>query len=283
MTAAWARLMAASEAMQRSRLLHLHHLTPLHDAAARVLPRVPVLTHLHGTELKMLDAIARESSAVAQGPHARWWASRAQGGGTSGHRHHHHLALRARPTRCACSGSTRPPCTACRTASTSSGSRRTARATTSAASSGSSGSCAIRRAGTRRPASAGSVATPSGRCSMPSSTPRPASAGPVLLFVGRFLGFKRAAAAGPRVRPRAGADGEPRAARHLGRRARRVGGGAPAHRRDARGRRGRVLQRLARPRRAADRARLRRLSSSRRPPTSRSGSSTWRRWPASCP
>ena len=78
MTAAWARLIAASEAMQRSRLLHLHHLTPLHDAAARVLPRVPVLTHLHGTELKMLDAIARESSAVAQGPHARWWASRAK-------------------------------------------------------------------------------------------------------------------------------------------------------------------------------------------------------------
>ena len=78
MTAAWARLIAGSEPMQRSRLLHLHHLTPLHDAAARVLPRVPVLTHLHGTELKMLDAIARDAPDVGQGPHARWWASRAK-------------------------------------------------------------------------------------------------------------------------------------------------------------------------------------------------------------
>ena len=34
MTAAWARLMAGSEAISRARLLHLHHLTPLHDAAA---------------------------------------------------------------------------------------------------------------------------------------------------------------------------------------------------------------------------------------------------------
>jgi glycosyltransferase involved in cell wall biosynthesis len=39
---------------------------------------VPVLTHLHGTELKMLDAIARDSPDVGQGPHARWWASRAK-------------------------------------------------------------------------------------------------------------------------------------------------------------------------------------------------------------
>ncbi len=77
MTAAWARLLGGSAAMRRSRLLHLHHLTPLHDAAARVLPGVPVLTHLHGTELKMLDAIAADAPAVA-GPHARWWASRAR-------------------------------------------------------------------------------------------------------------------------------------------------------------------------------------------------------------
>ena len=32
------------------------------------------MTHLHGTELKMLDAIAREQPGVGQGPHARWWA-----------------------------------------------------------------------------------------------------------------------------------------------------------------------------------------------------------------
>jgi D-inositol-3-phosphate glycosyltransferase len=77
MTTAWARLLAGSEAMARSRLLHLHHLTPIHDAAARVLPGVPVLTHLHGTEMKMLDAIVGDSPAVV-GPHAKWWASRAR-------------------------------------------------------------------------------------------------------------------------------------------------------------------------------------------------------------
>ena len=37
---------------------------------------VPIVTHLHGTELKMLDAIAREQPGVGQGPHARWWAAR---------------------------------------------------------------------------------------------------------------------------------------------------------------------------------------------------------------
>ena len=31
--AAWAALLAQSEAMTRARLLHLHHLTPIHDAA----------------------------------------------------------------------------------------------------------------------------------------------------------------------------------------------------------------------------------------------------------
>jgi D-inositol-3-phosphate glycosyltransferase len=40
-------------------VLHLHHLTPLHDAAARRCPERPVVTHLHGTELKMLDRIDR--------------------------------------------------------------------------------------------------------------------------------------------------------------------------------------------------------------------------------
>ena len=107
MTAAWARLIAASEAMQRSRLLHLHHLTPLHDAAARVLPRVPVLTHLHGTELKMLDAIARDHP-----PSAR---ARTRAGGPPAPRRRHFGRPPPSPsrptsatTRCACSGSTRP-------------------------------------------------------------------------------------------------------------------------------------------------------------------------------
>ena len=56
MVAAWATVIAGSSASRRRELLHLHHLTPLHDAAALALPGVPVVTHLHGTELKMLDA-----------------------------------------------------------------------------------------------------------------------------------------------------------------------------------------------------------------------------------
>ena len=40
-------------------VLHLHHLTPLHDAAARRCPERPLVTHLHGTELKMLDRVDR--------------------------------------------------------------------------------------------------------------------------------------------------------------------------------------------------------------------------------
>ncbi len=38
-------------------VLHLHHLTPLHDAATRHFPGTPVVTHLHGTELLMLEKI----------------------------------------------------------------------------------------------------------------------------------------------------------------------------------------------------------------------------------
>ena len=75
MAVAWADLFAQSEAMAQARLLHLHHLTPIHDAAALALPGMPVVTHLHGTELKMLDAIARGESAIS-GPYAEWWASR---------------------------------------------------------------------------------------------------------------------------------------------------------------------------------------------------------------
>ena len=75
MAAAWASLLTASDALARAHLLHLHHLTPMHDAASRALPGVPVVTHLHGTELKMLDAIARGDPAIS-GPHAEWWATR---------------------------------------------------------------------------------------------------------------------------------------------------------------------------------------------------------------
>ena len=60
----WAQALQEAGAA-RATLLHLHHLTPLHAAAARVAPHVPVIGHLHGTELLMLERIA-------QGPPAGW-------------------------------------------------------------------------------------------------------------------------------------------------------------------------------------------------------------------
>ena len=55
---AWQRLFAKGGAAGAV-IAHLHHLTPQHDALARVTPTMPVVAHLHGTELKMLDGIRR--------------------------------------------------------------------------------------------------------------------------------------------------------------------------------------------------------------------------------
>jgi glycosyltransferase involved in cell wall biosynthesis len=55
-------------------VLHLHHLTPMNEAARRAFPDVPVIGHLHGTEVLMLNAID-------EGPPPGWefasaWAAR---------------------------------------------------------------------------------------------------------------------------------------------------------------------------------------------------------------
>ena len=47
-------------------LLHLHHLTPLHEAALRVAPGVPVVGHIHGTELLMLEEAAERAGATGR-------------------------------------------------------------------------------------------------------------------------------------------------------------------------------------------------------------------------
>jgi glycosyltransferase involved in cell wall biosynthesis len=57
----------------RADVLHLHHLTPIHEAAIRVAPGVPIVGHLHGTELLMLEAIAAAPSRWA---HAAAWVDR---------------------------------------------------------------------------------------------------------------------------------------------------------------------------------------------------------------
>jgi glycosyltransferase involved in cell wall biosynthesis len=68
---AWADALTEAGAADHD-VLHLHHLTPLHEAATRVAPDVPVVTHLHGTELLMLEEIA----GGAPWPHAAAWAAR---------------------------------------------------------------------------------------------------------------------------------------------------------------------------------------------------------------
>jgi glycosyltransferase involved in cell wall biosynthesis len=70
---AWSRALRAVDAA-RADVLHLHHLTPLNAAAARVAGEVPVVAHLHGTELLMLEAIA--AGAPASWVHAERWAER---------------------------------------------------------------------------------------------------------------------------------------------------------------------------------------------------------------
>ena len=65
-------------------VLHLHHLTPIHDAAAALFPDTPLVTHLHGTEILMLEQIDRLSAiarllgtdlaGMAEGPPAGWEA-----------------------------------------------------------------------------------------------------------------------------------------------------------------------------------------------------------------
>jgi glycosyltransferase involved in cell wall biosynthesis len=69
---AWARALQSVDAASAD-VLHLHHLTPIHEAAARAAPRVPIVGHLHGTELLMLEAIAADPG---RWPHARAWAAR---------------------------------------------------------------------------------------------------------------------------------------------------------------------------------------------------------------
>jgi glycosyltransferase involved in cell wall biosynthesis len=71
-TLAWCGALQAAGAADAD-VLHLHHLTPLHEAAGRVAAGVPIVGHLHGTELLMLEAIEADP---ARWPHAAAWAER---------------------------------------------------------------------------------------------------------------------------------------------------------------------------------------------------------------
>jgi glycosyltransferase involved in cell wall biosynthesis len=78
----WRRVLLGLGAFD-PQVLHLHHLTPLHDAAESVWPDVPVVTHLHGTELLMLEQIERYGHAKGSRielpvswSYAEYWAER---------------------------------------------------------------------------------------------------------------------------------------------------------------------------------------------------------------
>jgi glycosyltransferase involved in cell wall biosynthesis len=70
---AWARALGAAGAADAD-ALHLHHLTPINEAASHVAPGVPIIGHLHGTELLMLEEIA--GGPPPGWTHAEVWAQR---------------------------------------------------------------------------------------------------------------------------------------------------------------------------------------------------------------
>jgi glycosyltransferase involved in cell wall biosynthesis len=76
LVATWDRELKAAGAAEAD-VLHLNHLTPINEAAARSFPDVPVIGHLHGTELLMLNAI--DSGAPEGWDHAESWADRMRG------------------------------------------------------------------------------------------------------------------------------------------------------------------------------------------------------------
>jgi glycosyltransferase involved in cell wall biosynthesis len=69
----WERILAAPGVLDGVAVAHMHHLTPAHEALARVAPALPVVVHLHGTETLMLDATVR---GEASWPHAAAWTRR---------------------------------------------------------------------------------------------------------------------------------------------------------------------------------------------------------------
>jgi glycosyltransferase involved in cell wall biosynthesis len=70
---AWSKELSRARAAEAD-VLHLHHLTPLNEAAARVAPEVPVASQLHGTELLMLERI--DAGAPPAWVEAERWAER---------------------------------------------------------------------------------------------------------------------------------------------------------------------------------------------------------------
>ena len=73
LVATWGATSSAAGAAEAD-VLHLHHLTPINEAAERAFPDVPRVGHLHGTELLMLREI--DEGPPAGWDHAEAWAER---------------------------------------------------------------------------------------------------------------------------------------------------------------------------------------------------------------
>ncbi|MEA2418202.1 MAG: glycogen synthase [Thermoleophilaceae bacterium] len=73
LVAVWERQLAEAGAGDAD-VLHLHHLTPINEAAERAFPDVPRIGHLHGTELLMLREI--DDGPPPGWEHAAEWAER---------------------------------------------------------------------------------------------------------------------------------------------------------------------------------------------------------------
>lgn len=70
---AWARELCEAGA-EDADVLYLNHLTPMNEAAAREFPETPVIGHIHGPELLMLERIA--DGAPESWKHADEWRER---------------------------------------------------------------------------------------------------------------------------------------------------------------------------------------------------------------
>ena len=57
LSSVWEPLLQEAGA-EHATVIHLHHLTPQLDAVHDGWPEIPLVVHLHGTELKLIEAIA---------------------------------------------------------------------------------------------------------------------------------------------------------------------------------------------------------------------------------
>ena len=71
----WSTALVAG-GLRAAGVAHLHHLTPINEAVARLAPDLPVVVSLHGTEMNMLEAIARHDEATASWAHREAWSGR---------------------------------------------------------------------------------------------------------------------------------------------------------------------------------------------------------------